>query len=115
MADEPKLKNPWLVGVWPGMGQVAISAGYYLISKLDMHAIAEFSPRELCDVENVEVKNGLIKAARLPRSRFFAWHDPKGAHDLVIFIGEAQPPIGRHLFCRKLLQFAQELGVERVF
>jgi proteasome assembly chaperone (PAC2) family protein len=115
MADEPKLKSPWLVGVWPGMGQVAISAGYYLISKLDMHAIAEFSPRELFDVENVEVKNGLIKAARLPRSRFFAWHDPKGAHDLVIFIGEAQPPIGRHLFCRKLLQFAQELGVERVF
>jgi predicted ATP-grasp superfamily ATP-dependent carboligase len=33
----------------------------------------------------------------------------------VIFLGEAQPPIGKYLFCRKLVEYARELGVERVF
>jgi uncharacterized protein len=115
MPDETKLNKPWLVAVWPGMGHVAISAGYYLIAKLDMEAVAEFSPRELFDVEHVEVKNGLIKSGRLPRSRFFAWHDPHGKRDLVVFIGEAQPPNGRYVFCQKLVEFAAKLGVERVF
>ena len=115
MSEQIKLNKPWLVAVWPGMGHVAISAGYYLISKLHMDAVAEFSPRELFDVEHVEVTKGLIKSARLPRSRFFCWKDPKGERDLVVFIGEAQPPIGRWAFCKRLVEFARELGVEKVF
>src|SRR5437764_3970203 len=115
MPEEPKLTQPWLVAVWPGMGQVAISAGYYLMAKLEMHGLAEFSPRELFDVDHVEVKGGLIKSGRLPRSRLFVWKDPHGKRDLVVFIGEAQPPIGRYMFCRRLIEFAQELGVERVY
>ena len=78
------------------MGQVAISAGYYLMAKLGMHGLAEFSPRELFDVDHVEVKGGLIKSGRLPRSRLFVWKDPHGKRDLVVFIGEAQPPIVLH-------------------
>src|SRR4051794_1118356 len=97
------------------MGHVAISAGYYLISKLDMDAVAEFSPRELFDVEHVEVKKGLIRSGRLPRSRFFSWQDPHSERDIAVFIGEAQPPIGRYAFCQRLLEFAADLGVERVF
>src|SRR5437762_11119101 len=115
MPPDNKLTKPWLVAVWPGMGHVAISAGYYLIAKLDMNAVAEFSPRELFDVEHVEVKKGLIKSGRLPRSRFFTWKDTKGERDLVVFIGEAQPPLGRYAFCKRLIEFASELGVERVF
>ena len=38
MTKELKLHDPWLVAVWPGMGQVAISAGYYLMAKLGMHS-----------------------------------------------------------------------------
>ena len=78
MAGELKLNKPWLVAVWPGMGHVAISAGYYLVAKLGMHILAEFSAHELFDVEHVEVKGGLIRTGRLPRSRFFAWKDPHG-------------------------------------
>ncbi|WP_158633400.1 PAC2 family protein [Tautonia sociabilis] len=115
MADKIKLNKPWLVAVWPGMGHVAISAGYYLMAKLGMHLMAEFQAEELFDVEYVEVKRGLIRTGRLPRSRFFAWIDPKGHHDLVVFIGEAQPPRGKLAFCRRLIEFAKDLGVERVF
>ena len=42
MATAIKLNQPWMVAVWPGMGHVAISAGYYLMAKLGMHILAEF-------------------------------------------------------------------------
>jgi hypothetical protein len=104
-----------MVAVWPGIGHVAMSAGYYLMAKLGMHSLAEFRPLELFDVEHVEVKGGLVHTGRLPRSRFFAWNDPAGQRDLVVFIGEAQPPLGKYAFCRRLIEFARGLGVERVF
>jgi proteasome assembly chaperone (PAC2) family protein len=115
MPEEISLNKPWLVAVWPGMGHVAISAGYYLMAKLGMHLLAEFSTQELFDIEHVEVKGGLIRVGRLPRSRVFVWNDPQGRHDIAVFIGEAQPPRGKSEFCRKLVEFAKGLGVERVF
>ena len=115
MQDEGSLNKPWLVAVWPGMGHIAVSAGYYLMAKLGMHLVAELTSAELFDVEHVEVKGGIIRPSRLPRSRFFAWHDPDGRHDLVVFIGEAQPPAGKYAFCRRLIEYTRGLGVERVF
>jgi proteasome assembly chaperone (PAC2) family protein len=115
MAGEIKLNKPWLVAVWPGMGHVAISAGYFLVTNLGMHILAEFSALELFDVEHVEVKGGLIRMGRLPRSRFFVWKDPSDRHDIVVFIGEAQPPKGRYAFCQRLIEFARQLGIERVY
>lgn len=108
------LHKPWLLAVWPGIGHVAISAGYYLMAKLGMEALAEFAPRELFEVDHVDVKDGLIHPAMLPRSRFFLWIDPEQRHDIVLFIGEAQPS-GRLAFCQALVSFAKRLGVERIF
>lgn len=107
MPANMKLTNPWLVAVWPGMGHVAISAGFYLMAKLEMHLLAEFSARELFEIGYVEVEEGLIHQGRLPRSRLFAWIDPQRRRDLIIFIGEAQPPLGKYAFCRRLIDYAQ--------
>ncbi len=115
MAVDVKLNKPWLVAVWPGMGHVAMSAGYYLMAKLGMHLVAELASNELFDIEHVEVKDGIIHPGHRPRSRFFAWRDPAGKHDLLLFIGEAQPPIGKVAFCRRILEFAGKLGITRVF
>jgi proteasome assembly chaperone (PAC2) family protein len=115
MAEEIQLNKPWLIAVWPGMGHVAISAGYYLMAKLGMHRLAEFSAEELFDLSHVDVKAGLIHQGRLPRSQLFVWNDPAGRRDLIVFIGEAQPPIGKYAFCRRLIASARELGVERVY
>jgi predicted ATP-grasp superfamily ATP-dependent carboligase len=109
-----KLNHPWLVAAWPGIGHVAISAAYYLMAKLGMHQFAEFSARELFDIEAVTVEKGLIQPARLPRSRIFVWKDPAEKRDIVVFIGEAQPPTGRYAFCQRLVEFARELGIEKV-
>lgn len=113
--DEPiKLNAPWLVAVWPGMGGVAVNAGIYLMAKLHMSLLAEFEVSELFDIDHVEIKDGIVQAGRRPRNRLFIWRDPNGKHDLVVFIGEAQPPLGKYAFCQKLMAYAQNLGVQRV-
>ena len=112
---EKKLYHPWLVAVWPGMGHVALNAGFCLLSKLQMHVIAEFEVANLFDVDHVDVEEGLIQPVGHPRNRFFLWNDPHYKHDLVVFLGEAQPPIGKYSFCHKLIAYARELGIERIF
>lgn len=114
MSEAVRLNHPWLVAVWPGMGHVAINAGVYLLSKLQMHLLAEFELANLHDVEHVEVRGGLIQPGRKPRSRLFLWRDPQERHDLLVFIGEAQPPLGKYNFCRQLLNHARQVGVERI-
>lgn len=115
MAENPKLNHPWLVAVWPGMGNVALNAGIYLLAKLDMKVIAEFEMNELFDVDHVEVNQGIVQKSRRPRNRLFVWTDPNQKHDIVIFLGEAQPPIGKYTFCRQIIAYARQLGIERIF
>lgn len=115
MAIEEKLRDPWLLAVWPGMGGVAMSAGYYLMAKLGMHLLVEFPAGEIFDLEQINVKDGLIVPRQLPRSRLFLWHDPKGVHDIILFIGEAQPPSRGGAFCRMLIEHAKDLDVRKVF
>jgi hypothetical protein len=114
MAEKLQLQNPWLVAVWPGMGHVALNAGVYLLAKLGMTMLAELETDELFDVDQVEVKEGIIEAGRRPRNRLFLWNDPNKKHDLLVFVGEAQPPIGKYAFCRQLIKYVRDLGVERV-
>lgn len=115
MPTGEQLRDPWLVSVWPGMGGVAISAGYYLMAKLGMHLLIEFPAAEFFELDQIEIKDGLILNKRLPRSRLFLWNDPKQKHDLIVFLGEAQPPVRGGAFCRTLIEQAKALGVSRVF
>ncbi len=107
--------RPWLVAVWPGMGQVALSAGYYLMSKLEMYEVGELAVTGVFDVDFAEVKNGLLQKTHRPRSRFFRWRAPEGQRDILVFIGEAQPPAGKYAFCQKVVEFAKQNNVERIF
>jgi len=113
-SDALRLNDPWLVAVWPGMGHVALNAGYYLLAKLGMDVVAELEAGDLFDVDHVEVKAGVIQPGRRARNRFFVWSDPEERRDLVVFLGEAQPPLGKYPFCKQLISYARKLGVERV-
>lgn len=115
MKENGELIHPLLVAVWPGMGNVAINAGYYLMSKLGMHLESELSARELFEINHVEVTKGLIQPGHLPRSRFFVWRDPSRKRDLIVFLGEAQPPTGVASYCAHIIDHARALKVERVF
>ncbi len=115
METLPKLHRPVLVAAWPGMGNVAMTAGFYLMAKMEMHALAELSSPDSFEVKHVDVKDGIIRPGRLPASRFYLWQDPNKEQDLVVFLGEAQPPLGNLSYCTRVIQFAKEIGVEQVF
>lgn len=120
MADQPTnpapdLHAPWLVAAWPGMGNIAIAAAAYLIKQLDATMVHELGSRDMFDVQQVDVKRGIAKAGRLPRSMIFEWRDPQKRHDLLVFIGEAQPNTGGYPLCHRIMDYAMRRGVTRVF
>src|SRR4051812_19638992 len=114
MAGKSGLNNPRLVAVWPGMGHVSLNAGIYLLSRLDMRLYAEFESTAIFDAEGVEVKDGLRLPMRRPRNRLFLWNDPSKKNDLLVFIGESQPPLGKYAFCQELIRHVKNLGVHRI-
>lgn len=105
--------NPWLIAAWPGMGNVALIAAGYLISKLGMEPIDEVAPQDFFDLEQVRVQGGRIAQPRLPRTVFYRWRNPQG-RDLIVLLGEAQPSSGSFALARQILDKAAQLGVERV-
>lgn len=113
--SKSKLKDPIMIAAWPGMGHVALTACYYLIAKLKMEFRAEYATSDLFDVDHVAVEGGLAQPFRYPKNQFFVWRNPDEGSDILVFIGEAQPPHGRYNFCRKLIDYAQSEGVSRIF
>jgi|JI10StandDraft_1071094.scaffolds.fasta_scaffold00997_32 proteasome assembly chaperone (PAC2) family protein len=115
MADNTKFRNPWLVAVWPGMGQVALTAGYYLMTKLEMEELAELPTHGSFDLDSVDVQHGLVQPPRVAKSRFFGWNNPsQDGPDLILFVGDAQPAINKMEFCHRLLAFAKRWNIQRV-
>jgi len=111
---EQTLRDPWLIAVWPGMGNVAVGAGLHLVNALNMEPAGEIQARGHFDVQQIEVERGIAKPPRMPRSLFYRWRNPEGGRDLVVFVGEAQPAQGSYPFCHQLLEAAAPFGVKRV-
>jgi predicted ATP-grasp superfamily ATP-dependent carboligase len=120
MAESRPLREPWLLAAWPGLGNVAINAAAYLINALGgMEPVGEIPGRQYFDVQHIEVQRGIARVPGLPRSRMFQWRNPDGGpggtgRDLLVFLGEAQPPSGGHALCRELIDQAVRRGVTRV-
>jgi hypothetical protein len=115
MPEPNNQREKWLIAVWPGMGNVAVGAGAYLLTKLKARMIHELPASDFFDLQHIEVKHGVAVAGRLPRNMFFEWRNPQGKRDLLIFLGEAQPPLHGYALCHKLLEFAAQKNIKRVF
>jgi hypothetical protein len=95
------------------MGGVAANAGAFLVNELGASLEAQFVDNDLFDARAVTVIDGVISPARTPRNMFFVWHDPAEKHDLLIFVGEAQPNVGAANVCNEVLDYAAARGVTR--
>jgi len=73
------------------------------------------TPRGYFDVDEINVKAGVIGAPRLPRSVFFKADKPIAGRDLFVFLGEAQPSTGSFAFAHEITRRATEFGVGRIF
>jgi proteasome assembly chaperone (PAC2) family protein len=111
----PKLKQPVLLAVWPGIGNVAMIIANYLMDKLPFKDLAEVDASYFFDPIGVLSRDNIVEAPRFPESRFYYLKNPKGPHDLILFIGDDQPASKIYELAACVLDVATTFGVERVY
>lgn len=111
---EPKLKDPFMVAAWPGMGGVAIIAAQYLREKLDAQEIGSIKPDDFFDLGGVFIEDNIVKDVEFPQSRFYIW-ESGGGNDLILFMGEAQPLINGYRLANLIIDVAQKFKVKRLY
>src|ERR1039457_4652028 len=111
----PRLNTPNLLAAWPGVGNVAIIIASYLTSKLNFKDLAEIDPAPFFDPTGVLVEDSIIEAPQFPRSKFYyRKNDKKGRSDLVLFMGDDQPPTKGYDLAHTILDVALRFHVQRV-
>ncbi|MCM8813954.1 MAG: PAC2 family protein [Candidatus Omnitrophica bacterium] len=113
---KPRLKSPFLIAAWPGMGNVAIRAVEFLWECLQPKEFAEIRPEGLFYPHEAWIVNSQIEFPRLPSGKFFYWPNPHGKHDLILFLCEAQPAQEKgYEYAHYVLDVAQACNVKRIF
>jgi proteasome assembly chaperone (PAC2) family protein len=114
MEIDLKLKDPWLIAVWPGMGGVAQIAGAYLTRKLEASAVLHLAGGEHFEIRSIKVEKGILVPSTMNSGAFFAWRNPTSGPDLVIFLADEQPAHAPWRYCESILQVAKQMGIKRV-
>jgi uncharacterized protein (TIGR00162 family) len=112
---EPRLVDPRLVAAWPGVGNVALIAATYLKDKLEADEFGEIDPAGFFDPGGVFIKGNVIEAPQFPASKFYYWDSEGGGKDLIVFLSEAQPPVGAYEYAGMVLDVAERFGVKRIY
>lgn len=107
-----KLKDPYLIVAWPGMGEVAFKAASYLVENLKADTLAEILPEEFFYLTGGAIQNGILSAPDLPQSKFYFWRNKTGKNDLIIFISNAQPDLAKaENYSKRILAVARMFNV----
>lgn len=125
----PRLKKPYLIVAWPGMGEVAFKAASFLVEQLKAQEFASVGPEDFFYLAGSVVQNGLLSAPELPQGRFYYWKNPatkRGGsakasggkdegNDLIVFLSNAQPDLSRaESYSRRIIQVAKSFKVDTV-
>lgn len=111
----PRLKKPYLIVAWPGMGEVAFKAASYLVEKLGATEFASINPEGFFYLSGSAVKNGLLSTSELPESKFYFWKNKGGKNDLIIFLSNAQPDLARaETYSKMIIQIAKSFKVDKI-
>jgi uncharacterized protein len=112
----PKLKTPNLLAAWPGVGNVAMIIATYLTSKLHFKELADIQPANFFDPTGVLVEDSIIEAPQFPQSKFFyRKNDNKAGSDLILFLGDDQPPTKGYELANCVLDLCLRFHVQRVY
>jgi len=115
LSKRPRLKNPYLVCAWPGMGEVAFKAATYLIEQLKAEEFAEIPPEDFFYSTGSIVQEGILKTPEFPYSKFYYWKNKTGENDLIIFISNAQPDLAKaDEYCKRIIYVAKGFKVKTI-
>jgi hypothetical protein len=111
----PRLKNPTLIVAWPGMGEVAFKAAFYLIEKVKAEEFAEIPAKDFFYLTESIVSKGVLSIPDLPYSKFYFWKDKASKNDLIIFLSDAQPDLAKaEDYCRRIVSLAKSFKVKTI-
>lgn len=111
----PRLKKPYLIVAWPGMGEVAFKAASYLVEHLKAIEFASIQPENFFYLTGSVVQDGLLSVPELPQSKFYYWKNKAGNNDLILFLSNAQPDLAcAESYSKKIIQVAKTFHVDTV-
>jgi hypothetical protein len=90
--SSPKLKNPIFIAAWPGMGEVAYRSALFLKEVLGCKVFAKLEAQRYFKPAAVYVEKGIIDIPTPPAGLFY-YYKGKESPDIIIFLGDAQPPL----------------------
>lgn len=112
---KPRLRNPYLIVGWPGMGEVAFKAILYLVEKLNAEEFASIPPEDFFYLTSSVIQEGVLSVPQLPESKFYYWKNKNGRNDLIIFVSNAQPDLSKaEEYSGKILHVAKSFKAEMV-
>ncbi len=121
ISKKPRLKKPYLIVAWPGMGEVAFKAANHLIQELKALEFASIAPEEFFYLTGSAISRGVLEVPPLPQGKFYYWKNPAvkrggpAKNDLVIFLSNAQPDLSKaDSYARIIIGLAKSIGVESI-
>ncbi len=88
----PKLKDPIFIAAWPGMGEVAYRSALFLREVLSFKIFAKLEAHQFFKPAAVSIQKGIVSIPTIPAG-FFYYHKGRNYPDIILFLGEAQPPL----------------------
>jgi len=121
-SKRPRLKNPYLICAWPGMGEVAFKAATHLIGQIKAEEFAEIPPEDFFYLTGSTVHGGILNVPEFPYGKFYYWKNPatkaggkSEGNDLIIFISNAQPDLAKaDEYCKRITYLAKSLKVKTI-
>lgn len=111
----PRLRSPYLIAAWPGMGEVAFKAASFLVEKLQGVEFAEIIPQEFFFLTGGVVNEGILSMPALPEGKFYYIKNKTLANDLIVFLSNAQPDLAKaESYCEKIINLAKNFRIKRI-
>ncbi len=111
----PKLNAPNMVAAWPGIANVATIAATYLQSKLDFKELGRVEASYFFDPIGVTVRDNVVEAPQFPENQFYYWKNKNKGSDIILFIGEDQPPTKGYELANCVLDVGLYFKVKRIY
>ncbi len=112
---KPRLRKPYMIVAWPGMGEVAFKTASYLIEQLKCEEFASIPPEEFFYLTSGLVNQGILSVPELPQSKFYYYKNKTAKNDIIIFLSNAQPDLVRaDVYSRRIIKVAKQFKVDTV-
>lgn len=116
LLNKPKLRNPYFIAAWTGMGEVALKAAIYLKDKLGAEEFAVFKPEGFFQPQGIEISDYLVKTTSLPEGKFYFYKNKLLKNDLIIFISDTQPIFEKNYdYAKQIISFVKDYKIKMVF